>query len=253
MVLKSPMIDEDFLSAAPRFERKYRCTHAQYYAVRNALYPYLQQDIYTRRATTHKYLVRSLYFDTRHYQIFCEKSGGNSDRLKYRIRTYSNSIEDKPDIRVEMKVRDANLTKKFGSYISLQDCNHFLLHRHWLNNKDPVLLEFERHVHLLNLLPKTLVEYQREGYQAKDGSGIRITFDHRIRSAHSNRLFPEKLFWHIHHEQMVVFEVKHTQPLPMWFHLLVNYHGLRLVSNSKFAFGIQATQPDLVDVSWSDR
>lgn len=247
------MIDEVLLSTATRFERKYRCTHAQYYAVRNALYPYLQQDSYTRRTTNKKYLVRSLYFDTRYYQIFSEKSGGNSDRLKYRIRTYSNSIEDEPDIRVEMKVREANLTRKYGSYITQEDCRHFLFYRHWLNTEDPVLVEFERHVHLLNLLPKILVEYHREGYQVKDGSGMRITFDHRIRSARSSRLFPEKPSWHVHHEQMVVFEVKHTQPLPSWFHQVVKNHGLRLVSNSKFAFGIQASQPDLVFASWSDR
>jgi hypothetical protein len=246
------MIDEDLFSAATRFERKYRCTFAQYHAVKNALYPYIQQDLFTRKAPTHKYLVRSLYFDTRHYQIYFEKAGGNCDRLKYRIRTYADSCQTNPDIRVEMKVRVGNLTQKFGAYISLEDCRTFLKQRHWVNRDDPVLHEFERHVHLLNLLPKTLVEYHREGYQAKDGSRTRLTFDHRIRSAYANNLFPERFLWHVHHEQMVVFEVKHTGSLPLWLHHVIRNHGLHLVSNSKFAFGIQASQPDLVYASWSD-
>lgn len=245
-------IDEDQLSAAPRFERKYRCTHAQYFAVKNALYPFIQQDSFTRRAFNNKYLVRSLYFDTSNYQMFIEKAGGNSDRLKFRIRTYSDSVEDNPDIRVEMKVRDANLTRKFGAYVTVEACDHFLKYRRWSNREDLVLSEFERYVHLLNLLPKTLVEYHREGYQARDGSGARITFDHRIRSYRSCELFPERLFWHVHHEQLVVLEVKHTNSLPAWFTRVVKHVGLSLVSNSKFAFGIQASQPDLIVPSWSD-
>lgn len=246
------MIDEDLLSGATRFERKYRCTHAQYYAVKNALSPYIQQDFFTRRAPGLRYLVRSLYFDTNHYQIYFEKAGGNADRLKYRIRTYSNSADDNLDIRVEMKLREANLTRKYGSYATLGECAHFLLHRHWVNCEDPVLQEFERQVHLLSLLPKTLVEYHREGYQARDGSGTRITFDHRIRSAHSRVLFPDQVLWHVHHEQLIVFEVKHTNPLPRWFQQVVKNLELRWVSNSKFAFGIQASQPDLITPGWSD-
>lgn len=246
------MIDEDLLSTTTRFERKYRCTYAQYHAVKNALYPYIQQDLFTRRAPNHQYLVRSLYFDTHHYQIYFEKAGGNTDRVKYRIRTYSDLFDDQPDIRVEMKVRDANLTRKYGTYISFQDCHNFLNNRHWINHEDPVLQEFERHVHLLNLLPKSLVEYHREGFQTKDGSGTRITFDHRIKSAFARQLFPAKVFWHVHHEQMVVFEVKHTNSLPKWFNQVVKFHGLNLVANSKFTLGIQASQPDLVSPGWSD-
>jgi hypothetical protein len=247
------MIEEDLLSTSTRFERKYRCTYAQYFAIKNALYPYLQQDTFTRKATKQMYLVRSLYYDTSEYQVYFEKAGGNSDRLKYRIRTYSSAIEDEPDIRVEMKVREANLTRKYGAYITLRDCDQFLKRRHWPNQDDPVLIEFERHVHLLSLAPKTLVEYHREGYQAKDGSGIRITFDHRIRSMHADQLFPAKPIWHVHHEQMIVLEIKHINPLPRWLQLVVRNLGLGLVSNSKFALGIQASQPSLIWASWSDR
>lgn len=247
------MIDREQLSTTTRFERKYRCTYAQYYAIKSAIYPYVQYDSYTRSAPKQKYLVRSLYYDTPNYQVYFEKAGGNSDRLKYRIRTYSASKGDQPDIRVEMKLREANLTKKFGTYTTLDDCEHFIAHRHWQNQKDPVLIEFERHVHLMDLVPKALVEYHREGYQTRDGSGTRITFDHRIRSCYSRELFPDKVRWHVHHEQMVVFEVKHNNKLESWFNRVVRSNGLAMVSNSKFSLGIQASQPDLIFPSWSDR
>jgi hypothetical protein len=152
-----------------------------------------------------------------------------------------------------MKIREANLTKKFGSYVSIEDCQNFLGNRHWNNQNDPVLQDFERHTHLLNLIPKTLVEYHREGYQTKDGSGTRITFDHRIKSASSRELFPAKIRWHVHHEQMIVLEVKHSNPLPEWINRLIKSQGLKLVPNSKFSFGIQTSQPDLVFPGWSNR
>jgi hypothetical protein len=235
-----------------RFERKYRCNYHQYYAIKNALYPYIQQDPYTIKAPQHKYLVRSLYFDTPGYQIYFEKLGGNSDRIKYRIRTYSDSIERNPDVRVEMKLRQANLTMKYGTYISIANCQDFLKTRHWETQDDPVLHEFERQTHLMNLVPKTLVEYHREGFQTKDGKGIRITFDHRIKSAHAKLLFPEQVFWQGHPEQMVVLEIKHQGEIPRWLNQVIKTNGLGLVANSKFAFGIQASQPDLIWPGWSD-
>jgi len=240
------MIEEDILSATSRFERKYRCAPTQYYALKNALLPYVHKDYYTHIKPNGRYLVRSLYFDASHYPIYFEKMGGNTDRLKYRIRTYSDTSDDKPDIRVEMKVRDGNLTRKFGSYITMENCEHFLKHRHWINVENPVLHEFERHVHLNDLKPKVLVEYHREGYEAMDGSKTRLTFDHRIRSVYSRQLFPKSTLWHVHFEQMVVFEIKHVNPMPDWLQHIIKGQGLKLISNSKFAFGIQASQHDLV-------
>ena len=235
-----------------RFERKYRCNYSQYFSLKNALYPYLQQDYYTQNAPNNKYLVRSLYFDTREYQIFFEKIGGNSNRIKYRIRTYGDSHKENPDVRVEMKLRQANLTLKYGAFITASECQSFLATRHWSSLEDPILHEFERQIHLLDLLPKTLVEYRREGYQTRDGEGTRITFDHQIKSAHSQNLFPKQVFWQAHHEQMIVLEIKHENPIPHWLNKIIRFNGLKLIANSKFALGVQISQPDIISPFWSD-
>jgi len=245
-------IDERFIETS-RFERKYRCPINQYFSVKSALYPYLKKDLFTDKSPDKKYLVRSLYYDTYDYRLFMEKVNGNSDRIKFRIRTYGNDAVESPDIRVEMKVRQANLTTKYGAYITWEDCDSFLHHRQWDNRNDPVLVEFERQSHLLNLFPKTLVEYQREGYHTIDGNDIRITFDHRIKSASTIQLFPEHIFWHIHHDQMVVMEIKHQGSIPAWLNKVIKDYGLRLVANSKFVYGVQASQPDLIHPAWSHR
>lgn len=234
-----------------RFERKYRCTYNQYISVRNSLYPYLKLDPFTKKTPHRKYLVRSLYFDTYNYHLFLEKIGGSSNRTKFRLRTYGISPEDHPDIRAEIKVRQANQTMKYGTTITLDDCNNFLRNRRWDNRSDPILVEFERQAHLLNLIPKTLVEYRREGYHTRDGNDIRITFDHRIKSAYANHLFPEHVFWHINHVQMIVMEIKHQGTIPGWLNQVIKAHGLYLVANSKFVFGVQSSCPDIIYPGWS--
>ena len=240
------------LTTATRFERKYRCSYPQYYALKNALHPYLTQDLYTARANTSRYLVRSIYYDTFDYQIFLEKVGGHSSRAKYRIRTYGDSLAESPDIRVEIKLRQANLTQKFGSFIRITDYQHFLRYRHWPNPDDPVLQEFERNTHLKDLAPKVLVEYQREGFYTKDGKEIRITFDHDLRTAASRNLFPAQVFWHNHLEPKVVLEIKHQEILPGWLTDIIRQHGLKIVANSKYALGVAASCKDLLYSGWNN-
>jgi SPX domain protein involved in polyphosphate accumulation len=247
------MSENNFPVETSRFERKYRCSPGQYLAIRNALTPYVVKDSFTHNASNSKYLVRSLYFDTDDYQLYLEKTGGNSNRSKFRIRTYSKSPKDNPDIRVEIKVREANLTQKYGSYISFDDCQSFIRNRHWNNRNDPVLVEFERLSHLLNLRPKTLVEYQREGFHTKDGNNIRITFDHDVKSTSARNLFPDHIFWQRNYEQQIVMEIKHQETIPRWLNRLIIAHDLKLVANSKFVLGIEHSRPDIIFPAWSHR
>jgi len=228
-----------------RFERKYRCNSAQYFALKNALYSFIQKDHYTLTSPQSRYLVRSLYYDTDDYKLFLEKMGGNSNRIKFRIRTYGNSHAENPDIRVELKARRANQSIKYSTFIDMKEYLYFIKQNHWENKEDPILHEFERHLHLFNLRPKSLVEYNREGYQTRDGNNIRLTFDHNIRSMHADQLFPSRVNWQSHYEQGIVFEIKHQDELPRWLNSIIKGHGLTLVANSKFALGIQVSQPDI--------
>lgn len=235
-----------------RYESKFRIDDHQYYKFLSGLYPYVKMDAFTRKALRHKYHVRSLYFDTSDFHIYFEKIGGNCDRIKFRIRTYSDVIADKPDIRVEMKLRRGDLTEKYGVYVDIENCQHFLQTRHWINADNPVLMEFERQVILRDLKPKLLVEYSREGWEALDGEDLRITFDHRVSSAPSRSLFPPSILWHTHYEQGIVLEIKHRGNLPGWLVKLIKENSLKLVANSKFSQGIESSQPDIIMPAWSN-
>jgi len=229
-----------------RFEFKYRLNYLQYQKLKIAVLPFMKMDYYTRIAPKKKYLVRSLYYDTYDYSLYHEKMGGDSDRVKFRLRTYSQSVAEDTVVRAELKVRQADIMDKYSLFISQTEYNYFLQKHHWQNNDNPVLSEFERYYHLKALKPQILVDYYREGYEDRNKDGLRVTFDHKVRSAHGDALFTNKpLFFKEHHPLGIVLEVKCRNKQPDWLRNLVRDHGLKLVANSKFAQGIQVARQDL--------
>jgi len=238
------------LTSETRYERKYRCTYQQYFAVKNALYTYIQPDPYTQSSPLNQYLVRSLYYDSHDFPILLEKINGNCSRFKFRIRTYGDSAKQSPDIRVEIKVRQVNLTKKFGAFIDQIACEQFLHNRHFTNQEDLVLMEFERQIHSKGLFPKTLVEYRREGFDTKWQDNIRITFDHKMKCAAARTLFPEQISWQHLIDPIIVLEIKHKEELPGWLLKIIRDNDLRMVSNSKFALGMFNSRRDLIFPGW---
>lgn len=234
-----------------RFEYKYRLPVQQYLRVKNFIKPYMEIDEYTDRAPGRKYLVRSLYYDSIFLDAFNEKIDGNSDRIKFRIRTYAERMGEGTVLRAEMKVRKGAITEKHGSFIKDTEYLAFIETRHWPEVRDPVLAEFERYVHLKTLEPMLLTQYLREGYRSRSREEIRITFDHHVTSAHSDRLFPAAPRFHDHHYGLIVLEIKCIREQPDWLRQLVQEHGLRIMANSKFVQGMMAAYPAMVTPSWS--
>jgi len=106
-------------------------------------------------------------------------------------------------------------------------------------------------VRLKMLLPLILVEYRREGYSARAQAGLRITFDHQVHGAHAAELFPPKPVFRALRRGAIIFEIKCDKSQPGWLRALVQAQGLRIMANSKFAQGIEAARPELVQPGWS--
>ncbi len=210
----------------------------------------MQMDKYSLAAPQQRYLVRSLYFDTDTFTNYVEKVHGDCDRVKLRIRSYSAEPSRNLPLRAEFKARRGITVEKHSTWIGLDDYQHFSSNRHWLEHTDPILVEFERYVHLKSLRPKIIVEYQREGYRARAGENVRITFDHRVRSAHAAMLFPSRPFFRYHHHDKVVLEIKCDATQPSWLQRMVKTHGLRPCTNSKYIQGINACRRDVTMPSW---
>jgi SPX domain protein involved in polyphosphate accumulation len=241
----------EYLQTDWRFEYKYRLSFQQYLQIRSSIRPAMRMDTYSLAAPQQRYLVRSLYFDTDTFTNYVEKVHGDSDRVKLRIRSYSAEPSLNMPLRAEFKARRGITVEKHSTWIDLDDYQSFSHNRHWLQHEDPVLIEFERYVHLKSLRPKIIVEYLREGYRARSGDNVRITFDHQVRSAHAAVLFPQYPFFGYHHPTQVVLEIKCDAFQPSWLQQMVITHGLRPCTNSKYIQGINACRLDVATPSWS--
>lgn len=228
-----------------RFEFKYRIPYQQYLKAKNALEIYMKKDKFTLRSQGKGYLVRSLYYDTNEYASYHEKMAGDNQRVKLRIRSYSEvGIDDTP-IRAELKMRRRNLVIKKSSFVTYKDYLNFRENEHWGIEDNPTLIEFERYMLSYLHQPKVLIQYNREGYKSRDGNDLRITFDHKVKSGHSNSLFPDKIFLREHYPHVVIMEIKFKEGLPIWVKKLTQSLGLRIVANSKFTQAIQVSRNDL--------
>ena len=244
-------LSED-LNANWRFEYKYRLTYHQYYRIRSAILPYMKKDGYSLATPGGRYFVRSLYFDSDDFRNYEEKINGDSERIKLRIRTYKSSSEKDDDLRVELKARKGITMEKHSTWIKNAFYHEFMKTRHWPISHDAILEEFERYLHLKTLWPKIIVEYEREGFTSRGMENIRVTFDHKVRSTRAASLYPDYPLFRPHHPGLIVLEIKCNKTQPGWLRPLVQQQGLCLITNSKFAQGIEIARPELVRSSWSN-
>jgi len=227
-------------------ERKYLLTQSQYLGLRCELRAAMQPDEFTLRGGG-SYLVRSLYFDTANLAAWRERENGNFGRIKLRLRSYSDSTIDRPAISVEIKTKSGSRMRKFSRRVGYGDYQAFLRHRSWPDRNDPVLAEFERLYRCRLLQPVVVVQYQREAWQPKIGTGLRITLDHTVHSGQARQLFPGHLILKPHRPRQVILEIKSAAALePAWVSAMVRRHGLKATANSKYVQGIDIIRPQMV-------
>ncbi|MFO8063692.1 MAG: polyphosphate polymerase domain-containing protein [Spirochaetia bacterium] len=235
------------MRSTSRFERKYRLSIAEYQRVRNAVRAFMKPDYYTAQSSG-RYLVHSLYYDTRDYRAYHERNDGDYGRIKLRIRVYTDTADEEPPVLVELKTKKGAVMEKHSSFASYARYLHFLTHGRWDSPDDPVLVEFERLVRSRSLQPVLLVQYRREGYRSRDGlHSTRLTLDHNVHSSHARELFPGDLVLKPHRPRNIILEIKTARrEEPEWLRSIVRGHSLKAVSNSKYVQGIEIVRPYMV-------
>lgn len=234
------------MSTTSRFERKYHLSPGDYIRVRNAIRLRMRADRYTVEGGG-RYLVRSLYFDTRDLSAFHERNDGIFGRIKPRFRVYADTREATSRVRVELKTRKGMSMEKHCTFVPYDDYLEFMRLRSWGGTPDPVLEEFARLVRARDARPVLVVQYRREGFRSRDGSPVRVTIDHNVQSSRAGELFAERLLLRPHRPKNIVLEIKtEGRGEPDWLREIVRSHSLRSVSNSKYVQGIEIVRPAMV-------
>jgi len=227
-----------------RLEYKYLVPETLLPKIRSEVSIYMNYDPYAEIRPKKQYTVRSIYLDTADFQCYQEKYEGYKIRNKYRIRVY-NEPEDEGLVFLEIKRKNENFISKDRSRLYFKNLQPLLRSK----NTDEYLLrktngtseleeanKFLFHYYSKNLLPASLVVYEREPFMGRFGYDLRITFDKNLRGTSEPTFadfFKEQDLKHAF-PGFFILEIKFHQMFPAWVPRMINKYDLLRTSISKY-------------------
>lgn len=188
---------------------------------------------------THGYIIRSLYFDTAYDGDYFEKLDGIELRRKIRLRCYDPNSDF---AMLEMKQKQGPNQMKRSLRVSREDAVELTKGNYTplLKYSEPFAAECYGLMHCRCYRPKTIVEYNRKAFIAKENK-IRITFDNNIVSTESSfDLFDPRLNMNpVLDKYDVVLEVKFNGFLLGYIRELINPANRSELSVSKYVLARQ--------------
>ena len=220
-----------------RQEKKYLMTLVDMKKLSAVLDPVMIQDAHNG---AEGYCIRSLYFDTINEKDYEEKLDGLWLRRKIRLRIYDPSADF---AMLEMKQKEGSYQKKRSLRVRRDDAQQIAqgCYDSLLTYPDPFAAECYALMHWQCYRPKTIVEYKRKAYIAKENK-IRITFDHQIRATETDcSLFSPSLnLYPVLDSFNGVLEVKYNGFLLSYIKTLVNAANRSELSVSKYCLARSA-------------
>ncbi|MBN1398917.1 MAG: polyphosphate polymerase domain-containing protein [Bacteroidetes bacterium] len=226
-----------------RLEYKYLVSAAYLDKLRYDLLNYLTPDAYAVLRPGYEYTVRSIYFDSHDYKCYYEKLDGIYTRKKFRIRGY-NKYEDSSQIFFEIKRKHENFISKNRARVPYAKLHKVLTDKyvdsHFADEEKMYFDYFYYYYQLRQLEPKVLVVYNREAYECKFGSQLRITFDKDLKSkavSNIHQLYDEDGLRSAYRREFVL-EIKFFQVLPQWIKNVLEKYDLTRLAISKYTSSI---------------
>lgn len=220
-----------------RQERKYFISAADVLKYSSVLEKVMLQDEHNGSLG---YMIRSLYFDTIDDGDYNDKIDGLELRRKIRLRIYDPASNF---AMLEMKQKQGESQKKRSLKLSREDaqelilCNYDVLKKY---NSD-FAAECYGVMHMCCYRPKTVVEYNRKAFIAKENK-IRVTLDTNIRANESCfNIFSEHLpLYYVLDPFNAVLEIKFNGFLLSYIKTLVNVADKSNLSVSKYCLARSA-------------
>ncbi|MCK9426188.1 MAG: polyphosphate polymerase domain-containing protein [Ignavibacteriaceae bacterium] len=229
---------------ASRLEYKYLVPENLLPKIRAEVLIYTNYDPYAEIRPNKDYTVRSIYLDTVDLLCYIEKYEGYKIRNKYRIRVYNEPKEDSL-VFLEIKRKNENFISKDRAKLYLNDLQSLF---HSKNVEEYVLArvdgiggydeakKFLFHYFSKQLVPSSLVVYEREAFVGKFGYDLRLTFDKNLRGSVNpayKDIFEERNL-RAAFPNYFILEVKFHQTFPAWIPRMITKYGLQRISISKY-------------------
>lgn len=236
-----------------RLEYKYYIPEKYLDHLRRDISPFLMNDKYAESQNKKEYTVRSIYLDSYMMHTYHEKVIGLLQRHKYRVRAYDDQHDDSI-VFLEIKRKNYDYITKDRTKILYNNLQPYLQNRcpdllyhcdKEKKDKDQQVNNFMYYYLLYSLTPTALINYEREAFECRYGTGLRITFDKNIRSRAVTNL--SELYLNDRSIPVVkghfVLEVKFHQVLPGWLPRILGNYNVYRNSASKYTMGIDSSYP----------
>lgn len=217
-----------------RQEKKYLITIEDYHRLSHQFSQLMSLDSHS---SGDGYTIRSLYFDSLEDVDWQEKDDGLELRRKIRLRNYGSQSTF---AKLEMKQKQGANQKKRSLLLSKEDAQELISGDYsvLLNYPDAFSAECYARMSMHLYQPKTVIEYQRKAFVAKENN-IRITFDHHIIGTEScYDIFSETLNqYYLLNPYLVILEVKYNGFLLSYIKELLTFINGSELSASKYCMG----------------
>ncbi len=208
-----------------RYELKYLLTRENFEEIKSQIVKRLLPDEYGEN------VIQSLYYDTVDDRLVRTSMEKPLFKEKLRLRCYNLNDNDS-DVYLEMKRKYDGVVYKRRVACKESDAKNFFEGKKQNSQIGKELDYFLSYYK--NLLPKTLIIYDREAYVDKT-SDLRVTFDKNVRYRKSDLNFHTSLDGeNLLPDGYVLMELKTGTALPLWLCDLLDKQGVRKTSFSKY-------------------
>ncbi|AKM79414.1 MAG: VTC domain-containing protein [Candidatus Beckwithbacteria bacterium GW2011_GWB1_47_15] len=228
-----------------RQEYKYLLTPDQHRQVREFLLNRgLVPDSHSQKKPDASYYISTLYLDTPDYQAYWQKQYGVKDRVKYRLRTYSQKATASTPVFWEIKYKYGDFLTKERAQLRWDKTQKLLSSQDSLSSSNPqtesgTLDRFYHQLVAYRLQPAILVSYLRQPLIDPFYPNFRLTFDYQIQAVLSHDLFATPRLTQVIPDHAIM-ELKFSGRVPDYLTGVVKTFDLPRQSLSKYCLSLEA-------------
>jgi hypothetical protein len=245
-----------------RIELKYLIPFADFQAIAAIIESRMAFDRFGDRFG--RYKITSLYFDSPEHHIYFETVNRLPIRQKLRMRLYERpadsvrgaepqtALSGGPFLRpvfFELKQKYNNRINKRRTVMELQDASRFVQAQEaaamdYASSNPQVLREIASYRSRNELMPRVIVEYERQAFEGVEDEDLRVTFDYRLACRHDDlRLDGRAAAVPFVDPNLVILEVKVRQSVPFWLARVLSDYRCEMRGVSKYCSSVDTVCP----------
>ncbi len=211
-----------------RYEKKYLLTKEQLRSLYGRLLEKMREDEFGIHS------VCSIYYDTDTYELARKSIEKPVYKEKFRVRCYGMPSSDSM-IYAEIKKKFDGIVYKRRVASDAAGISGFLAGRTSLSGEEQIQREIRWFLQKYRPEPKVFIAYERIALEAKDGSGLRVTFDWNIRWRRDRLHLADGMRGEpVLPDGGIVMEIKVPEAMPLWMADLLSAYRIYPASFSKY-------------------